>query len=103
MTEYVFEGEVIKLNAKDFAKWGELYPSVNLTEELIQLDTEFEARKREGGKVNKWFSECIARLNGRNKRAERFPQKNNTGTRGMTPKQEFDRSWANLPPSNAKS
>lgn len=71
MSEYVFEGEIIKLNAKDFYRWRDMYKFLNLTAELEQLDMELEARKREGSKVNKWFSECIERLNGRNKRAER--------------------------------
>lgn len=101
MTKYVFEGEIIKLNAKDYAKWSSLYPALNLTEELIQLDAEFEAKQREGSSTKKWFSECIARLNGRNKRAQRFSGPS-IGIRGMTHEQEFDRSWA-LPPSNAKN
>lgn len=72
MTEYVFEGEIIKLSAKDFYKWKDMYKHLNLVEELQQLDMELDAKRMEGGNVKKWFSECIARLNGRNKRAERF-------------------------------
>ena len=77
MAEYVFEGEIIKLTAKDFAKWQEMYKCLNLTAELEQLDMELEAKQREGGSVKKWFSECVARLNGRNKRAERFGRGSN--------------------------
>lgn len=77
MSEYVFEGEVIKLAAKDFYKWQDMYKHLNLVEELQQLDMELDAKRMEGGKVNKWFSECIARLNGRNKRAERFNRGSN--------------------------
>ena len=77
MTEYVFEGEVIKLSAKDFYKWQDMYKHLNLVEELQQLDMELEAKRMEGGNVKKWFSECIARLNGRNKRAERFNRGSN--------------------------
>jgi hypothetical protein len=72
MTDYVFEGEIIKLTAKDFYKWQDMYKHVNLVEELQQLDMELDAKRMEGGNTKKWFSECIARLNGRNKRAERF-------------------------------
>lgn len=77
MSEYVFEGEVVKLAAKDFYKWQDMYKHLNLVEELQQLDMELDAKRMEGGKVNKWFSECIARLNGRNKRAERFNRGSN--------------------------
>lgn len=67
MADYVFEGEVIKLNAKDFYKWSDMYKHLDLTAELIQMDEEFQIRLREGEKLKKWFSECYSRLNGRNK------------------------------------
>ncbi len=82
MAEYVFEGEIIKLTAKDFAKWQEMYKFLDLTAELEQLDMELEAKQREGGSVKKWFSECVARLNGRNKRAERFNHGSNKQSNG---------------------
>ena len=81
MTEYVFEGEIIKINAKDYAKWCDMYKHLNITAELQQLDMELEAKQREGGSVKKWFSECVARLNGRNKRAERFNRGSNQQSR----------------------
>ena len=71
MSEYAFEGEVVKLNHKDFDKWLAKYPSLNLTQELDQIDEEFSIRAREGSPVKKWFSEAYARLNGRNKIAEK--------------------------------
>lgn len=79
---YVFEGEIIKLTAKDYAKWNDMYKHLNLTAELEQLDMELEAKQREGGSVKKWFSECVARLNGRNKRAERFNRGSNQQSNG---------------------
>lgn len=82
MTEYVFEGEIIKINAKDYAKWCDMYKHLNITAELQQLDMELEAKQREGGNVKKWFSECVARLNGRNKRAERFNHGSNKQSNG---------------------
>lgn len=82
MTEYVFEGEIIKINAKDYAKWCDMYKYLNITAELQQLDMELEAKQREGGSVKKWFSECVARLNGRNKRAERFSNGSNKQSNG---------------------
>jgi hypothetical protein len=77
MSDYVFEGEIIKLAAKDFYKWQDMYKHINLVEELQQLDMELDAKRMEGGNTKKWFSECIARLNGRNKRAERFNRGSN--------------------------
>jgi hypothetical protein len=82
MSEYVFEGEIIKINAKDYAKWCDMYKHLNITAELQQLDMELEAKQREGGSVKKWFSECVARLNGRNKRAERFNHGSNKQSNG---------------------
>lgn len=107
MTDYVFEGEVVKLNAKDFAKWREMYPALDLVAELVQIDEEFSIRLREGEKLKKWFSECYARLNGRNKIAAKnaAPRLNiaqqilcdRTGsTRDRTIEQDLtDKSWAN--------
>lgn len=71
MSEYVFDGEVVRLNARDFYKWMDMYPSLDLVAELEQIDEEFSIRQREGEKMKKWFSECYARLNGRNKIATR--------------------------------
>jgi len=105
MSEYIFEGEVVKLNVKDFHKWQDMYPNLDLTAELIQIDEEFSIRLREGEKLKKWFSECYARLNGRNKIAQRnaprMPQAqrlcDNTGksiNRGAVTQAELtDRSW----------
>jgi hypothetical protein len=93
MSEYAFEGEVIKLNTVDFFKWREMYKSLNLIEELEQMDMEFSIRKREGEQVKKWFSECYARLNGRNKIA-----KKNGGNYGKSQQSTLDPSdtaWAN--------
>jgi hypothetical protein len=76
MTDYIFEGEIIKLNATDFYKWQDKFKNLNIIEELEELDMELEARQRDGKKVKNWFSECIPRLNGRNKRAQRFGGQN---------------------------
>lgn len=102
MTEYVFEGEVIKLSARDFYKWQDMYQSLDLTAELIQIDEEFSIRLREGEKMKKWFSECYARLNGRNKIAERSRpiSRGNYIDRPLTTRERFleqdltDRGWA---------
>ncbi len=103
MSEYAFEGEVVKLNLKDYTKWRNMYPALDLSAELIQIDEEFSIRLREGEKLKKWFSECYARLNGRNKIA----MKNNRGIAAVNPANGLrstrdmpvyenltDRSWA---------
>lgn len=71
MTDYIFEGQVIKLNATHYYKWADMYKNLDLTAELIQMDEEFQIRKIEGETMKKWFSECYSRLNGRNKIAGR--------------------------------
>lgn len=69
MSDYAFEGEVIKINQKDFDKWQKMYAWIDLQQELEQMDMEFHIRTQETGKpIKGWFSECFARLNGRNKR-----------------------------------
>lgn len=104
MADYVFEGEVIKLNATHYYKWAELYKNLNLTEELIQLDELFQIRKMEGEHMKKWFSEAFNRLNGRNKIAgrNRGYQSLPNGIRSTRdiPIQEdlTNRSWADEPP-----
>lgn len=104
---YVFEGQVIKLNSADFCKWQDMYKNLDLVAELIQIDEEFSIRIREGEKMKKWFSECYARLNGRNKIAMRTSHRmpaqricDKTGqqisTRDRTMIEDLtDRSWAN--------
>jgi len=79
---YAFIGDVIKITKEDCDRWRLMYPHLNMADELSQLDMELEARRREGGSVKKWFSECVARLNGRNKRAERFNRGNNQQSNG---------------------
>ncbi len=59
---YAFHGETIKLNQKDFNAWQKLYPNLNLSNELSQLDMEVRGDK-------KWFSAASAKLNYRNKNA----------------------------------
>lgn len=69
MSDYAFAGEVIKVTQKDFDKWQQLYVYLDLMAELEQMDMEFHIRTVETGKpIKGWFSECFARLNGRNKR-----------------------------------
>ena len=60
--DYAFLGETIRLTEKDFQKWLALYPNLNLTKELQQLDMECRGDK-------KWFMTVSSKLNYRNKNA----------------------------------
>lgn len=59
MGDYVYEGERIKLNARDFDKMRKLYPRLDLVDELNQLD--FELRDKRS-----WWVELNAKLRYRN-------------------------------------
>lgn len=107
MTNYIFEGEVIKLNARDFYKWADMYKGLDLVAELQQLDEEFSIKLREGWNGKGWFSQAYSRFNGRNKIAmaklARMPHTySNTQlvapklTKEMSLDQQLnDTSWAN--------
>ncbi|QHQ14550.1 hypothetical protein GMW39_00815 [Pectobacterium parmentieri] len=62
---YAFEGNVIRLNHKDYEAWKLLYPNIDLQAELQRLDIEFthDAPK-------KWFITASQKLNYQNKQAE---------------------------------
>lgn len=96
MTDYIFEGQVIKLNATHYYKWADMYKNLDLTAELIQMDEEFQIRKIEGETMKKWFSECYSRLNGRNKIAGRNRSYTKPQQKSIED-QLVDRSWAEKP------
>ena len=60
MSKYVFEGEVIKINERDYSRMMQLYPNLDLGAELEQLDFELRDTK-------KWWGQVQAKLNYRNK------------------------------------
>lgn len=59
-SDYVFEGQTIKLNRDDYDKLGERYPNLDIGEQLRQLDLELRGKKN-------WFMEMNSKLNYRNK------------------------------------
>ncbi|WPD00649.1 helix-turn-helix domain-containing protein [Proteus terrae] len=61
-SKYAFEGEVIRLNHKDFAEWQSLYSNIDLVHELKRLDIEFRAAKPKN-----WFITASQKLNYQNK------------------------------------
>ncbi|MFS1584160.1 MAG: helix-turn-helix domain-containing protein [Candidatus Arsenophonus phytopathogenicus] len=64
ISRYAFEGEVIRLNHKDFADWQKLYPNLDLPSELLRLDIEYQHEK-----PKKWFIITSQKLNYQNKQA----------------------------------
>ena len=94
---YVFEGEKIKINEKDFNRMQQMYQNINLMAELDQLDLELRDEK-------KWWLPLQAKLNYRNKNAPKkqvaYYQDNvahlNRSTRDITLEEELsDTSWSN--------
>lgn len=83
MSDYVFQGEVIKLNARDYYRFADKFKFVNMVEELEELDFELECKKRDGLSIKNWFSSLAPRLNGRNQRA-----KNNSNVRQINDKRK---------------
>lgn len=65
---YAFEGNVIRLNHKDYEAWKLLYPNIDLQAELQRLDIEFthDAPKQ-------WFITASQKLNYQNKQASAKP------------------------------
>ncbi|EMB0753460.1 helix-turn-helix domain-containing protein [Providencia rettgeri] len=61
-SRYAFEGEVIRLNQRDFTEWQNLYSNIDLEHELRRLDIEFRADKPKN-----WFITASQKLNYQNK------------------------------------
>lgn len=66
--KYAFEGQVIRLNEKDFDNWRALFSNIDLTAELTRLDLEFTHEKPKN-----WFNTASAKLNYQNKQASQKP------------------------------
>lgn len=69
-SRYAFEGNVVRLNQKDFDSWKKLFHNIDLVAELTRLDLEFTHDKPKN-----WFSTASAKLNYQNKNAIRQPTK----------------------------
>ncbi|HFK5702823.1 TPA: hypothetical protein ACG0A7_002562 [Enterobacter roggenkampii] len=69
-SRYAFEGNVVRLNQKDFDSWEALFTNIDLVAELTRLDLEFTHEKPKN-----WFSTASAKLNYQNKNAIRQPVK----------------------------
>lgn len=77
-SKYAFEGEVIRLNHKDFSEWNDLYSNIDLVHELKRLDIEFRADKPKS-----WFITASQKLNYQNKNS--LPMRRRVGERTVQP------------------
>ncbi|QXF35213.1 hypothetical protein CE143_20095 [Photorhabdus luminescens] len=70
-SKYAFEGQVIRLNHKDYSAWESLYTNIDLVTELTRLDLEFQYDK-----PKKWFITASQKLNYQNKNScQRYPRR----------------------------
>ncbi|WP_289365882.1 hypothetical protein [Pantoea stewartii] len=61
---YAFEGNIVRLNHKDYEAWKLLYPNIDLNYELQKLDIEFTHDKPKN-----WFITASQKLSYQNKQA----------------------------------
>ncbi|QGY29790.1 hypothetical protein [Pantoea cypripedii] len=59
---YAFEGNIVRLNHKDYEAWKRLYPNIDLNYELEKLDIEFTHEKPKN-----WFITASQKLSYQNK------------------------------------
>lgn len=69
-SRYAFEGNVVRLNHKDFDSWKALFSNIDLVSELTRLDLEFTHQKPKN-----WFNTASAKLNYQNKNSYKQPVK----------------------------
>lgn len=65
---YAFEGNIVRLNHKDYEAWKLLYPNIDLNYELQKLDIEFTHDKPKN-----WFITASQKLSYQNKQAGMRP------------------------------
>ncbi|ECI3069192.1 hypothetical protein ATR59_17340 [Salmonella enterica subsp. enterica serovar Rubislaw] len=63
-SRYAFEGNIVRLNHKDYEAWKRLYPNIDLKYELERLDIEFSYEKPKN-----WFITASQKLSYQNKQA----------------------------------
>ncbi|MCC8421978.1 hypothetical protein LGZ99_22440 [Photorhabdus temperata] len=70
-SKYAFEGQVIRLNNKDYSAWENLYTNIDLQHELQRLDLEFQSEKPKN-----WFITASQKLNYQNnQQANRYKRR----------------------------
>lgn len=99
MTNYIYEGQHIRLIEKHYIAWEKLYSALNLQIELDQLDMEFQMRidcgQNTEAEIKKtWFMETFKRLNSRNKVQQSVNQRFGSTQKQTLQESLTDRSWA---------
>ncbi|QBY41933.1 helix-turn-helix domain-containing protein [Arsenophonus nasoniae] len=79
ISRYAFEGEVIRLNQKDFEQWASIFSDIDLLQELKRFDFEFSKEKPKN-----WFSALSAKLNYQNETARKRKQQRQPVTNQST-------------------
>ncbi|USR61601.1 hypothetical protein NFJ01_04225 [Lelliottia amnigena] len=69
-SRYAFEGNIVRLNHKDYEAWMRLYPNIDLQYELKKLDIEFSHEKPKN-----WFITASQKLSYQNKLAVARPSR----------------------------
>ncbi|KTJ36786.1 hypothetical protein ASU85_24705 [Klebsiella aerogenes] len=69
-SRYAFEGQIVRLNHKDYQAWKNLYPLIDLNYELQKLDIEFTHEKPKN-----WFITASQKLSYQNKQAAQRPSR----------------------------
>lgn len=67
-SRYAFEGNIVRLNHKDYEAWMRLYPNIDLQYELKKLDIEFTHDKPKN-----WFITASQKLSYQNKQSASRP------------------------------
>lgn len=67
-SRYAFEGQIVRLNHKDYQAWKNLYPLIDLSYELQKLDIEFTHEKPKN-----WFITASQKLSYQNKQTAQRP------------------------------
>lgn len=71
MSNYAFEGEIIKLNERDYNKWRKDFPHLlDFNYHLDMIDREIQVRMEQGEKKPKWFVETYKRMSIRDMHAK---------------------------------
>ncbi|MFZ4835908.1 hypothetical protein [Rouxiella sp. Mn2063] len=84
-SKYAFEGNVIRLNQKDFDRWRALFRNIDLQSELMRIDIEFTNEKPKN-----WFNTLSAKLNYQNKQGgSQFARGNQRRVAGVSQPMDY--------------
>lgn len=73
--KYIYSGDIIKLNQKDFEKWKNKFSNINLLVELDKRDIWLSESKKNGKNIDNWFlstMQYFAKLNREKEPVNRF-------------------------------